>query len=196
MIQYIKGNLTYKADTFIVVETGGIGYRVFVPSNSGFFMVEEGMPVTVHTVMIFKEDDVSIYGFEDMESIDLFNKLVTVNGVGAKAAMAIFSAMSCSDIKKAIVYEDIAMITKANGIGKKTAQRIVLDLKDKFENVTYGGYDIPKVATVKITDSRAEAVSALMELGYSKVEATEAIGKVEEDDLSVEEYIKRGLRGF
>lgn len=196
MIQYIKGNLTYKSDSFIVVETGGIGYRIFVPSNSRFFMVEEGQMVTVHTVMIFKEDDVSIYGFEDMESIDLFNKLVTVNGVGAKAAMAIFSAMSCNDIKKAIVYEDIAMITKANGIGKKTAQRIVLDLKDKFENVTYGGYDVPQVATVKITDARAEAVSALMELGYSKIEATEAIGRVEDDDLSVEDYIKRGLRGF
>lgn len=196
MIQYIKGVLTYKNESFIVVENQGMGYKVFVPSNSIFYTKDEGEEITVHTVMIFKEDDVSIYGFEDMEAIELFNKLITVNGVGAKAAMAIFSTMSCSDIKKAIVYEDVAMITKANGIGKKTAQRIVLDLKDKFENVTYGGYDVPAQTFVKKSGNRDEAIDALMELGYSKVEATEAIGRIQDDDLSVEEYIKLGLRGF
>lgn len=196
MIQYIKGVLAYKSDSFIVVENNGMGYKVFVPSNSIFYTKNEGENLTVYTVMIFKEDDVSIYGFENMEAIELFNKLITVNGVGAKAAMAIFSAMSCNDIKKAIVYEDVAMITKANGIGKKTAQRIVLDLKDKFENVTYGGYEIPEQTFVKKSGARDEAINALMELGYSKIEATEAIAKVQDEDLSVEEYIKLGLRGF
>lgn len=196
MIQYIKGMLTYKNESFIVVENNGMGYKIFVPSNSIFYTKNEGEELTVFTVMIFKEDDVSIYGFENMEAIELFNKLITVNGVGAKAAMAIFSAMSCDDIKKAIVYEDVAMITKANGIGKKTAQRIVLDLKDKFENVTYGGYDMPEQTFVKKSSARDEAVNALMELGYTKIEATEAIGRIEDDSLSVEEYIKLGLRGF
>ena len=143
--------------------------------------------------MIVREDDVSIYGFADKEALDLFRKLMTVNGVGAKAAMAILASMPVGEIKKAIVFDDALTLTKANGIGKKIAQRITLELKDKLGAV--GG--LTEAAEKVVSDSnKTEAINGLISLGYSRSEAVSALAGVGDDDLTTEQYIKRALKGI
>ena len=193
MFHYIKGNVTMKFEGGVVIETGGLGYEVFVPDNSPIYLSESKDTVLVYTAMIVREDDISIYGFHDKEALDLFRKLMTVNGVGAKAAMAILSSMPISEIKKAIVFDDSATLTKANGIGKKIAQRITLELKEKMGAI--GG--LAEAAEKVIYDSgKTEAINALISLGYSRSEAVSALAGIAEDDLTTEEYIKRALKGI
>lgn len=198
MISFIKGKLISKGIENIIVENSGMGFEIRVPANSKLYLNNAGDEVIVYTIMLVKEDDISLCGFDDNASIDLFKKLTSVSGVGAKAAMAILSLAPASEIQKAIAFEDVTMITKASGIGKKTAQRVVLELKDKFDDMVFGNAeDMATVTDIKTTGSqRGEAVNALIELGYSKMEAMEAVGKVADDDLSVEEYIKSALKGF
>lgn len=193
MFHYIKGNVTMKFEGGVVIETGGIGYEVFVPDNSAVYLADSRETVLIYTVMIVREDDVSIYGFHDKESLDLFRKLLTVNGVGAKAAMAILSSMPVDHIKKAIVFDDAATLTKANGIGKKIAQRITLELKDKLGAV--GG--LAEAADKAVSGSgKTEAINGLISLGYSRSEAVTALAGIPDDDLTTEEYIKRALKGI
>ncbi len=193
MFHYIKGNVTMKFEGGVVIETNGIGYEVFVPDNSPVYLSESRDTVLVYTAMIVREDDVSIYGFHDKEALDLFRKLMTVNGVGAKAAMAILSSMPVSEIKKAIVFDDAATLTKANGIGKKIAQRITLELKDKMGAI--GG--LAEASERVVYDSgKTEAINALISLGYSRSEAVGALAGITEDDLTTEEYIKKALKGI
>lgn len=193
MFHYIKGNVTMKFEGGVVIETGGIGYEVFVPDNSSVYLVDSTEVVLIYTVMILREDDVSLYGFHDKDALDLFRKLMTVNGVGAKAAMAILSSMPVGEIKKAIVFDDTATLTKANGIGKKIAQRITLELRDKMGAV--GG--LAEAAEKIVSDSgKTEAINGLISLGYSRSEAVSAIAVITEDDLSAEDYIKRALKGI
>lgn len=195
MLHFIKGTLAMHFVGGVVIETGGLGYEVYIPENSSVYLAKEGQQVMVFTAMIVREDDISIYGFADKESLQLFRKLMTVNGVGAKAALSILSTLPVMELKKAIVFEDAGVLTKANGIGKKTAQRIVLELKDKLdatEAIT------GNVSGVDISNSnpneKSEAVNALISLGYSKSEAVEAIAGIEENNLAVEDYIKRALK--
>ncbi|MEG0663349.1 MAG: Holliday junction branch migration protein RuvA, partial [Anaerovoracaceae bacterium] len=139
MIHYLKGTLRLKAEGLVVIEVGGIGYEVFVPAGSNLFLKEEGEAVTVFTSMQVREDDVSLYGFGDEQELFLFKKLITVNSVGAKAALAILSSMPPEEVRRAIIFEDVALLTRANGIGKKTAQKIVLDLKGKLGSLEGSG---------------------------------------------------------
>lgn len=186
-----------KLESGIVVEAGGLGYEISVPANSSVYLAREGEEITVFTAMMVREDDISLYGFGEKAALDTFNKLITVSGVGAKAAIAILSAMPLAEVRQAIVLEDAKALTRANGIGKKTADRIVLELKDKFGQIEdvqiTEGFDAAASAD-GAADTRAEAVSALIALGYSKGEAVNALAAVKETDLTVEEYIKQALK--
>jgi len=196
MLHYIKGILTMKMASEIVVEAGGLGYEITVPANSSVYLAHEGEEVTVYTAMMVREDDVSLYGFGDRTELDTFRKLITVSGVGAKAAVAILSAMPLNEVHQAIILEDAKSLTRANGIGKKTAERIVLELKDKFGSIE--DVSMPQGVEVQAvsadTDARTEAVNALIALGYTKGEAVNAMASVKEAELTVEEYIKQALR--
>lgn len=198
MIGYLIGILTMKTDAGILIETGGIGYEVMVPGNSHLFLEKEGAEVKVYTAMIVREDDISLYGFSDMTSLQLFKKLITVSGVGAKAALSILSAMSVDEIRKAIVFEDSTMLTRAQGIGKKTAQRIVLDLKDKLGNLSHNdGFSAESNADFAGMDGnnpRMEALAALTALGYTRGEAAAALAAITDNDLTTEAYIKQSLK--
>lgn len=196
MLHYIKGKLALKIDGGVVVETSGIGYEINVPDNSSVYLASEGEDVTLYLSMIVREDDVSLYGFAEREGLALFKQLITVSGVGAKAAMAVLSIAPVSEVKRAIAFEDDAFITRANGVGKKTAQRIVLELKDKMGVIetSSGAAASDVIASVSASDQRSEAVSALMALGYSKMEASSAIGSITDQDLTSEEYIKIALK--
>ena len=200
MIGFVRGILAEKGNGYIIVDVGGVGYEIFVAANSGAYLCGEGQEVKVYTTMMVREDDVSLYGFSRKGELDAFKKLITVSGVGAKAAISILSAFTLEQLQQAIVFEDAKALTKANGVGKKTAERIVLELKDKFEAQGEGG-QIQTSETI-LTDNagaangRADAVAALMELGYSRGEATSALASIKENDLTTEEYIKRALRNL
>lgn len=198
MLHYIKGTLAMKTESGIVVEAGGLGYEITVPANSSVYLAKEGESITVFTAMIVREDDIRLFGFGEKAALDTFHKLITVSGVGAKAAIAILSAMSLAEVHQAIILEDAKSLTRANGIGKKTAERIVLELKDKFGQLEHTslpeGLESSAAADGAAGDSRTEAVSALVALGYTKGEAVNALAAVKEKDLSVEEYIKQALK--
>jgi Holliday junction DNA helicase RuvA len=199
MIYSIGGELIAKLEGRVVIEAGGIGYEISVPDNCDVYGRKEGDRVMVYTAMIVKEDDVSLCGFSDKASLSLFRKLLTVGGVGAKAAMSVLSAMSLSELTKAIVFGDAAMLTRANGIGKKSAERIILELKDKLEihaepDAALGARLSREAGASGSDDPRAQAAEALVGLGYSRAEAFSAVAGVPDEGLGVEEYIKRALR--
>lgn len=191
MIHHIRGKIDGTIDGGIVVEANGIGYEVFVPDNSSLYLRKNGEEVKVLTFMIVKEDDVKLYGFSDRESLELFRKLLTVSGVGAKGAMALLSAMPVADLKQAIAFDDAAMLTRANGIGKKIAQRICLELKDKLGEMSAAAG--VTLAEVSAGGEKAMAVDGLIALGYSRSEASAALAGAE-DGLTTEEYIKKALK--
>lgn len=200
MIRYIKGIYSMNVNGGIVMETqSGIGMRIFLPANSPIYRYGEGETIQVYTSMIVKEDNISLYGFHNREALELFEKLITVSGVGAKGAMSITGTLTSDEIKRAIAFEDAKEIARANGIGKKTAERIILELKDKI------GSPIEDKGAVSMftaggdpdrSDSRGEAINALISLGYTKAEAFSAVSSVNEEGLSSEEYIKRALKNL
>ncbi len=198
MIRCVRGNISIKSDSTIVVQTqSGIGYRIFIQTGSPFYKMTEGEEACVHTSMVVKEDSMSLYGFYNEDELEVFELLITVSGIGAKGAMAIMSVLSIDELKKAIAFSDVKSISKANGIGKKTAERLILELKDKIGSVdSYdSSYDFIDLENEKM-DVRAQALEALMSLGYTKNEAASAIGKVKGDSLELEDYIKFALKNL
>lgn len=144
--------------------------------------------------MIVREDDMSLYGFSHKDELELFKLLITVNGVGAKAAMAIMSILPQEELRRAVATGDSKAISAANGIGKKTSERIILELKDKVgEFVAEEDKFISSDVTIT-GNRRSEAVNALLSLGYNRGEAETAVSRIKEDDLTVEEYIMFALR--
>ena len=196
MIRYIKGRFYPNIDGSIIVETdSGIGFRVFVPANSAVYRNTEGNEVKIYTSMIVREDAMSLYGFNGKDELELFELLITVNGVGAKAGMSIMSTLPPSELKQAIASGDVKAISAANGIGKKTAERIILELKDKMEAFGLAADTTVSARTV-YSDERSEAVNALIALGYTKNEAAAAVGDVAGETLTCEEYIKGALKNL
>ncbi len=199
MIFYLNGILKIKEADFFVIDVQGVGYKVFVAGNSPLYLKEEGVSVMVYTYHQVKEDDMSLFGFATKEELDLFKKLITVNSVGAKAAMAVLSSMPTEAVKKAIVFEDVAALTRANGIGKKTAQKIVLELKDKLESFDLGESSaVSSLESSPLQGEEALAVEALVNLGYGQGDAVMAVGNVikrqEKDQLEIEEIIRLALK--
>lgn len=196
MIRYLKGKFHPQTDGTAVIETaGGVGYLVSLPANSPLYKNVEGEEVRVYTAMIVREDDMSLYGFENQDELDLFKLLITVSGVGAKAGMSIMGILPPGELKRAIATGDTKAISAASGVGKKTAERVILELKDKVGEYPDG--DLAEASeTVVITSERSEAISALTSLGYSRSEAEGAVGKIKEEDLTAEQYIMMALRAM
>jgi Holliday junction DNA helicase RuvA len=190
MIHFIKGTLAGTFENGIVIENGGIGFEVNIPSSSTVYMMPEGAEVTVYTAMTVREDDISLYGFDDRESLKMFRMLTGVSGIGSKGALSVLSSLTVTEIKKAVVFEDAALLSKAQGIGKKTAQRIVLELRDKIDAESIA----ERLDTPKLSSGASEAAEALISLGYSKTEAAEAVEQSGLTDASAEDYIKAALK--
>ena len=199
MIGFLRGTLADKGDGYIIIDVNGVGYQVFVPANSSAYLNAEGEEVLVYTSMIVREDDVSLFGFSGKGELDAFKKLIGVSGVGPKAAISILSSFTLDQFKQAIVFEDAKSLQRANGIGKKSAERIVLELKDKFSAQVPDGSYLDSGAAAEVSAAqggRAEAISALVALGYSRGEATSALASIPEKELTTEEYIKRALKNL
>ncbi len=194
MIYSIKGTITDVMPGAVAIENNGIAYRVYVPDNSTAYTASPGQIVTLYTAMMVREDDISLYGFTDKQSLAMFRLLQTVQGIGAKAALAILSALGVEDLKKAIIFGDEAAIQRANGIGKKSAQRVVMELKDKLEKSDEFSGVLSSGGGSPAQDSSMlqQAAEALMALGYTRSEAMSSLAGVEAG--SVEEYITKALR--
>ena len=195
MIYSITGQITDTLPGAVAIERGGVAFLVNVPDNSNAFLAAPGEELTLFTSMIVKEDDISLYGFTDKASLALFKLLLSVSGVGPKAALAILSTGTAASVKRAIVFEDVDTIQSANGVGKKTAQRVVLDLKDKLAKVPeLAALTADDVPDDKATDKalKQQALQALMALGYSKAEAGSALVGIKAE--TVEDYIALALR--
>lgn len=190
MYAFITGKLVYEDANGIVVENNGIGYAICVSSNAAVKFRAESGEIRVFTYLSVKEDEMSLYGFYSTEERDLFLKFISVSGVGAKTAIQILSGMRLDDLTLAIATGNVGAFAKIKGIGKKTAERIVLELKDKVS--TLGTlFNAESVAIPSSVEQEAEL--ALTSLGFSKAEARKAINSVENKN-SVEAIIASALK--
>lgn len=199
MIRYVKGTYSMNINGGIVVETqSGLGLEIFLPLNSPIYKYSEGDTVQIYTSFIVKEDSMTLYGFHNRETLELFEKLLTVSGVGARGAISVIGTIDADSLKRAIAFGDSKEISRANGIGKKTAERIILELRDKIsdlDNVLPAG--LARTASdEESSDARTEAVNALMALGYTRAEAFSAVASVNDEGLSDEEYIRKALKNL
>ena len=195
MLAYIKGNLEMKMTGFVVIDVGGLGYKVFMSDTGIEKLGNVGQIVKVYTYYRVREDDISIFGFNTMEELRMFELLLSVSGVGAKTALAMLAAVEPSNFALAVIYEDIKALTQIPGVGAKSAQRIVLELKDKLKKEeTISKTTNKEIKTIVENDDKVqEAISALQVLGYNKKEIEKAFMKLDKKNLTVEELIKKGL---
>ena len=196
MLAYIKGTIEDKAKDYVVIETTGLGYKVFMPETAMEKLGNIGDKVKVYTYYRVREDDISIFGFNTKEELRMFELLLSVSGIGAKTAIIMISIIEPSEFALAVIANDISKLVEVPGIGTKSAQRIVLELKDKLKKEE----NIEKKEGKKTKDSKEnvqaieEAMSALQVLGYNKKEIEKVFEKIEKDNLTVEELIKHGLK--
>lgn len=197
MISYIKGTLERRADSYIIIETGGIGFQVFVSPATLAKLPPAGEQVKIYTYFSVKEDDMSLYGFASMEEQEMFDRLLTVSGVGPKGALGFLSQLTPQEIVLAILSEDVRTLSKAPGIGRKTAQRVILELKDKCrtEDAISVGGELESLAEVAAEGgAKFEAIDAMTALGYSRSEAAKAVNAVAAEGMSTEDILKAALK--
>ena len=197
MIRFIKGEyLYYESGAIVIMTDGGIGFRIYVSDTSSLLTAAEGDELSVYTYLQVKEDGMALYGFPDAEALGLFEQLITVKGVGPKAGLAIMSLGTPNQIKGVIAAGDAASISMAQGIGRKTAERVILELKDKVSVLPLDMNEPEGLAPAAVPGSgeRGEAVVALTTLGYTKREAEAAVGSVPDEGLSTEEYVRKSLK--
>ena len=198
MYSYIKGELVEKLPDSIVVEAGQIGYEIRIPSNIADQLVGIGKPVKIYTYLHVKEDLRELYGFLTRDDLKIFKLLLGVNGIGPKGALAILTALTPDDLRFAVLGEDSKAIAKAPGIGGKTAQRIILELKDKLtppEIIEKSTQPPSFPQQDSLSNIKTEAVQALSALGYSSSEAWKSVSSLDfPPDISVEELLKMALK--
>lgn len=199
MISYIKGEIVYNDAEGVIIENNGIGYRVIVPAFSAQKLCSQKGEVIVYTYMSVREDGITLFGFSSVEERNLYEKLISVSGIGPKAAVSILGVLTPSQLITAIVSGDSAAIARAPGIGKKTAQRVILDLKDKIGNEeiaeVFEGSEAMEISqTAAADDDRSEAVEALIALGYSRSEAVRAVSRIYNEGMDVQKILSAALR--
>jgi len=195
MISYIKGPISFKNPTFIVVEAGGIGYKINISLNT-YTKIEKSETIKILTHLQVKEDSHTLYGFAEEAERKLFRHLISVSGIGPSTAQTMLSSMSPDEARAAIVGENLAAFKTVKGIGPKTAKRLILDLKDKL--LKEGGNTPLVVAGVDNT-LRNEALSALVSLGFNKIQSQKVLSKILKEQpqvKAVEELIRLALRQF
>lgn len=201
MIAFVHGIATDMTENSVIVETGGIGYEIYM-TGEGLSQLHMGEEVKIHTYFQVREDAMQLYGFLKKDDLQMFKLLLGVNGVGPKAAMGVLSGITSDELRFAVLSDDVKTLSKAPGIGKKTAQKLILELKDKlkledaFELKLAHEQEKAEVSG-DVSDGRQEAVAALVALGYSSTDALRAVRKVTEvspDD--VEGLLKAALKNM
>lgn len=191
MYSYIKGIVEEIRLDSIVIENNNIGYKINVSSNT-IKDLEIGKSAKIYTKLIVREDDMSLCGFSSNEEMKMFELLTSVSKIGPKVGLGILSFATSAQIGAYILSEDVAKLSKAPGVGKKTAERIVLELKDKIDKTTVE-FESTLLSDTPIGISQDEAIDALLALGYSSSEAKEAVQKCKKDGLNTEDIIKKSL---
>ena len=194
MYCYIKGTLVQKSDNYIVVDANGVGYMIYTSLNSMQNTGEIGKKITIYTYLHVREDVMDLFGFTTIEEKNMFMHLISVSGVGPKAALSILSVTTPAKFALAVITNDVKTITKASGVGPKMAQRVILELKDKMKTDELE-IDLEDESDDILSDNRSEAISALVVLGYSSNDAQKAVKGID-GTLSVEEIIKKALAGL
>lgn len=192
MFSYIKGEVKIKANNFIAVDVNNIGFKIFMTEKE-IQQIEIGNIVKVYTYMRVKEDDISLFGFLSNDELTMFELLISVGGIGAKSATQILSNIEPTDFALSVITEDVSKLKKLPGIGAKTAQRIILELKDKIktnEAITNEESETRAISSQNVQD----AIDALQVLGYNRKSIQKAFEKIVSNDKSVEELIKEGLK--
>ena len=159
MFAYLKGILEVKAENYIVIDANGIGYKAYMPKNSVENLPEPGKAIKIYTYLKVREDDISLYGFNSMEELNMFELLISVGGIGAKSAITILSNITPSKFALAVITNDINTLKKLQGIGPKTAQRIILELKDKIK--TEDALELPEEDNSALEENNEELIQAL-----------------------------------
>ncbi|HYE22677.1 MAG TPA: Holliday junction branch migration protein RuvA [Verrucomicrobiae bacterium] len=184
MIGSIKGRVTHKSTNYLIVECAGVGYKIFtIPSI--MLSGKIGQELNLVTLTYVREDQITLYGFTTLAELEFFELLLTVSGVGPKSGLGIMSLASLEMIKSAIVSEDPSVFTKVSGIGRKTAERVIIELKDKLKN---------EVDAAPVAKEHSDAVDALIALGYSQQEARDALKSVPKDVTNLQQKVKLALR--
>lgn len=194
MYAYIKGTLEEKSTDSIVVETAGIGYKIYVSEHTMAKLGEIGEKVKIYTHYHVREDNISLYGFMSNEELKMFELLLQVSGIGAKTAIAMLSNITPSKFALAIISNDLKTLTKIPGIGNKSAQRMVLELKDKLKTQTAIEDDEEETTPNDNSESINEAGQALQILGYNKSEISKVFDNFDTHNLSTEDLIKEALK--
>lgn len=193
MYAYIKGILENKADTYVIVETSGVGYKIYMPSTSIEKLGEIGQAVKIYTYYYVREDIANLYGFLSDEELKMFELLLSVSGIGAKSALGILAEVSPSSFALAVITNDVSKLVKIPGIGAKTAQRMILELKDKLKTVQAINKDEKVESAIIEDESSSEAIAALQMLGYQRKEIEKAFEKIDLKGLKVEDLIRKAL---
>ncbi len=196
MFYSITGNVVYFDAQCVALDCNGVAFKCYATTNTLKNVAQKGEKVTLFTYLNVKEDALDLFGFYTQQELECFKLLLTVNGVGSKMAISVLSELTPEKLAIAIASNDSKSISKANGVGVKKAQRIILELKDKLANgleLGEAGLELDTVSSVASDGNSAEAVSALTMLGYSQSEAAVAVGKLDKE-LSVEDLIKQALK--
>lgn len=199
MIGFVQGKVDAISEDNVVIDTGGIGYNVRISAKTAQELPGIGQEVRLYTYTSVREDGISLFGFLSRDSLDIFKKIITVNGIGPKGGLAVLSVMSADELKFAIISGNAQAITKAPGIGKKTAERVILDLKDKISvedtqiQKEISSYD----GLLQTGKAQSEAVEALTALGYSATDALHAVRQIEHaEEMDVEAILKLALKNM
>lgn len=202
MIAYIKGTVAEVLEDRVILEAGNMGYNIFMPMGAVEHLLHKGQEVKIHTYLNVKEEALQLFGFLTRDDLNTFKLLLGVNGIGPKAALGILSGLTADELRFAVLADDVKTISRAPGIGKKTAQKLILELKDKFNIQEALEMKAEHTQTVSgeetdLTDVKKEAVEALTALGYSGADALRAVKKVElTPDMSVETLLKQALKNM
>ncbi len=199
MFAYLIGKVADLSEDNLILEVGQVGFNIRIPSSLPGKLPGIGGEVKIHTYTCVREDAFCLYGFLTRDDLEMFRTLITVNGIGPKGGLAILSVMSADDVRMAVLTQDAKAISKAPGIGAKTAQRVILDLKDKvsLEDTFVSRESVSYAAVSAGSSSRNEAVEALTALGYSPTEALKAVKQVEHaDEMDVEDLLKAALKNL
>lgn len=192
MIGSLQGKLIAKQAPLIIVECAGVGYEVETPMSTFLELPAVGTEIFLHTHLLVRDDAQALFGFSTKDEKVLFRLLLKVSGVGAKMSLAILSGMGVSDFERCVRYEDTAMLVKIPGVGKKTAERLIIELRDKIEQSP--AQAIMAKAGKVVTDARSEAIDALVALGYKPAEVKRLLAKLDIEDKSAEDIIRLALR--
>lgn len=202
MIGRLRGTLAEKQPPHLIIDVNGLGYELEVPMTTLYRLPPVGQPVTLHTHLVVREDAQLLYGFTERREREFFRELIRLNGVGPKLALALMSGLDVDELVRCVQAQDTSALVKVPGVGKKTAERLLVELKDRFKawetapSMFQLVSDGPQGTGAAAPTAENDAVSALISLGYKPQEASKAVSAIKEKGLSSEELIRRALKGM